>query len=506
MDIEKSVRSLHPLERRVLPLLQERMQLQELVSESGLQETDILRALKGLEQKNLVELEEREREMVVLGERGVFYREKKLPELRMMTALSQRAEGMLLQELQTFAEVTKEELGVGLGILKKAGVITIGEFVRRIDGQEYEYFLEELDKFIKEVAEKGSISLGENEKTYFDAVKGRGLLSTTKVKEVSITLLNEGFELQNALSTVDTDFVETITPKILVNSSWKGKEFRGYDVKIPAAQLNGGRRHFISEAINEIRKIWLEFGFKEMNGPLIESGFWNFDALFVPQDHPARDMQDTLFLDSKAGLPDKETVAKVKEVHENGWNTGSIGWGGKWSEENAKQRMLRTHTTSVSARTLYQLRNAKLPAKFFTVGRVFRNEVLDWSHLFEFNQVEGIVVGDVNFSNLLGYLKEFYRRLGFEKARFRPTFYPYTEMSVAIDVYHPVHKKWIGLGGAGMFRPEVVKPLIGRDVQVLAWGPGMDRIIMAHYGMNDIRAVYDNDIEFLRNRAGLMVR
>ena len=140
-----------------------------------------------------------------------------------------------------------------------------------------------------------------------------------------------------------------------------------------------------------------------------------------------------------------------------------------------------------------------MPAKFFALGRCFRNESLDWSHLFEFNQTEGIVVDpDATFRNLLGYLKQFFKKMGFEKARFRPAFFPYTEPSVEIDVFHPVHKTWLELGGAGMFRPELTIPLLGEEIPVLAWGPGFDRILMGYYEINDMRELYSNDLEQLR--------
>jgi len=161
--------------------------------------------------------------------------------------------------------------------------------------------------------------------------------------------------------------------------------------------------------------------------------------------------------------------------------------------------VLRTHTTILSAKTLSQLKKADLPAKFFALGKNFRNEALDWKHLFEFNQTEGIVIDkNANFRHLLGYLKEFFKKMGFAKARFRPAYFPYTEPSVEIDVFHPVKKEWVELGGAGMFRPEVVVPLLGENIPVLAWGPGFDRLILDNYNITDIRDLYKNDLKQLR--------
>jgi len=233
-----------------------------------------------------------------------------------------------------------------------------------------------------------------------------------------------------------------------------------------------------------------------MTGSIINSSFWNFDALFTPQDHPARDLQDSIFLKSSEKLP--EIFKKVKEMHESG-DSNSKGWGYKWDEEKAKKLVMRTHTTVLSALTLSKLKKQHTPAKFFAIGRNFRNETVDWSHSFEFNQTEGIVIDpNANFRHLLGYLKEFFKKMGFEKARFRPAYFPYTFFSTEIDVYHPVKKQWLELGGAGIFRPEVVIPLLGEDIPVLAWGPGFDRMIMDYYKINDIRELYKNDIKQLR--------
>ena len=190
---------------------------------------------------------------------------------------------------------------------------------------------------------------------------------------------------------------------------------------------------------------------------------------------------------------------KIKEVHENGGDTGSKGWETKWSESIAKENLLRTHTTVLSAQTISKLKESDLPAKFFSVGKVFRNEALDWKHLFEFYQVEGIVIDpDANLKHLKGYLKEFYNKMGYTDVRMRPAHFPYTEPSVEVEVFHPVKKEWIELGGAGIFRPEVTKPLFGTEIPVLAWGQGMGRIIMEYWRLNDLRDLYKNDIKQLR--------
>ncbi len=290
--------------------------------------------------------------------------------------------------------------------------------------------------------------------------------------------------------------IDDLNEDIIKTGVWKDVSFRKYNVSLVGKKIYAGKRHIISSYIEKSRKIFLEMGFKEVDGSIIESSFWNFDALFQPQDHPARELADTFYMKkpSIANLP-KDLVEKVKEVHEHG-GYGSTGWNYKWSEDIAKKIVMRTHTTAVSARNLSKINP---PEKIFCIGKVFRNETIDYKHLPEFIQIEGIVAAeDVTFRNLLGYLKEFYKRMGFNKIRFRPAYFPYTEMSVEPEVYFEEHGEWIELGGAGMFRPEVTRPL-GVSVPVLAWGLGLERLVMLKTGLNDIRNFYyKNDLNVLR--------
>jgi phenylalanyl-tRNA synthetase alpha chain len=237
-------------------------------------------------------------------------------------------------------------------------------------------------------------------------------------------------------------------------------------------------------------------GFDEAKGNILESAFWNFDMLFQPQDHAAREMQDTFYVSNPktASLPSQELVDKTRAEHEYGGNTGSEGWKYEWNEDVARQMVLRTHTTGLSVRYLSE---NQPPLKMFSVGRVFRRETINYKHLPEFHQVEGIVAGeDMSFKNLLGILKEFYRKLGF-KVRFRPAYFPYTYLSIESEIYVPEKKSWMELGGSGMFRPEVLEPL-GIETQVAAFGLGIERLAMMRYGIEDIRMLYQSDIGWLR--------
>lgn len=292
--------------------------------------------------------------------------------------------------------------------------------------------------------------------------------------------------------------IKGLTEDLIKTGYWKNVRLKPYNVEAAGERIYPGKAHVLSFYIEKIRNIFFDLGFREAQGPLVESSFWNFDALYQPQDHPARELADTFYMKNPqtCRLPEKGLVEEVKRVHENGGNTGSAGWRYKWSAETAKRPVLRTHTTGVSARTLSSL---EPPAKIFCIGRVFRNETLDYKHLPEFTQVEGIVVEEnVGFRDLLGYLKEFYTRLGFGKIRFRPSYFPYTEMSTEPEVFFEEKGEWLELGGSGIFRPEVTMPL-GIDVPVLAWGLSLERVIMLRHGINDIRNFYyRNDLKLLR--------
>jgi len=294
--------------------------------------------------------------------------------------------------------------------------------------------------------------------------------------------------------------IEAITPTLIKTGSWKGKKFRRYDITSPVPKIHGGKKHFVSQATEYAKKIWLEMGFKEMTGSLTQSGFWCFDALFTAQDNPVREMQDTFFIkDKKATLPENQLVEQVKKAHE-GKIKGSKGWQSDWKQEEAKKVVLRTHTTCLSAKTLKKIQETnEFPAKYFALGINFRNETVDATHGFEFNQTEGIVIDEnANFRQLLGYLKQFYKKMGYEKVRFRPGYFPYTEPSLEVDIFHPIHKKWVEFGGAGIFRPEVTIPFFGKHIPVLAWGQGFDRIIMEFFNIHDLRDMYKNNITKLR--------
>ncbi|MBW2963960.1 phenylalanine--tRNA ligase subunit alpha [Candidatus Woesearchaeota archaeon] len=503
MDIARLVESLHPLERRVVPVLSQCSTLKQVMAKSGLSEAEAMRALQWLENKQVLKIESEVKETIRLDTNGTEYLNKGLPERRFLEALKDGP--VSIKDLGAKASLSPDEVTVCLGLLKgKAainldkGSITITDHGNKILSKEW---LEEI--FLKKISSKDITpsDLSPEEKFAFDIFQKRKSIVKVDLEKIKhFTLTDDGKQLASAdLGT--QEMLDRITQGMMKQGSWKDKPFRRYDVRINVPKIYRGRRHFVNQATDYAKQVWVELGFREMHGPIVNTAFWNFDALFTAQDHPVRDLQDTFYLKTpKAGrLPDPKLVKRVSAMHEHGGDIDSTGWQYKWDPEPAKRLVLRTHTTVLSAKTIAALKKSDWPAKFFAVGRCFRNEAVDWSHLFEFNQTEGIVVDpNANFRHLLGYLKRFFSKLGFPQARFRPAYFPYTEPSVEIDVFHPVHNKWVELGGAGMFRPEVVEPLLGEEVPVLAWGPGFDRIMMEYYRITDLRDLYRNDLSQMR--------
>ena len=503
MEIEKIISTLHPYERKVLPALKETSSFEKLAEITKLQKVEVMRALQWLQNKKLVRMNKQLKEQVVLEENGIKYLKKGLPE---KTFLGEVDKGPCsLDKIGKKCNLSKQELGISLGILKSRAAIEIKKengitIYITVNGKSIlkKGFPEE--EFLKNLFPMNISELKDLDRLSFENLKKRNkIVKINIVKIINAGLTEAGRKIADH-GIKEKKIVDRLTPDIIKSGTWKSKKLRSYDVKINVPNISGGKIHFVNQAIQYIKRIWLDMGFEEMTGSLVQTSFWDLDALFVPQDHPARDMQDTFYIkDPKYGKLPKELAKKVKETHENGWTTGSKGWQYKWSEPLAKENLLRTHTTALSAQTISKLRKENLPAKFFSVGKVFRNETLSWKSLFEFIQVEGIVVDpNANFMNLKGYLKEFFAKMGFPDVRIRPAHFPYTEPSAEVDVWHPVKKQWVELGGSGIFRPEVVKPLLGEEVPVLAWGLGMERTIMEYYSIKDVRDVYKNDIKQLR--------
>lgn len=496
MDIKNIGESLHPLEIKVIPFIAKYSTLFDIASASNLKEVEVMRALQWLSNKKLLELKEESSEMIFLDTNGIKYLKEGLPERKFLELINKKAHS--IEELKKLLGV--DEVNICIGQLRQKAAIEFGTDKKiQITNAGKNLLLKESleEKFLKKNFPIKLKELSPEEKFAFQNLIKRKNIIKTDIKKIKSAQLTD---LGKKISTLDLKgtFSDTLTPNMLKTGEWKNSKFRKYDISANVPNITGGKPHFMNQAIDYIKRIWLDLGFKEMTGPMVQTSFWDLDALFVPQDHPARQMQDTFFIKNHKGvLP--PIWKKIKDTHEIGSDTGSKGWGGKWSEEIAKQTMLITHDTYLSAQVLSNIKKEDLPVKSFQIMKVFRNEALDWKHLFEFYQVGGIVVDkNVNFSHLLGYLKIFFTKMGFDDVRIRPAHFPYTEPSAEIEVLHPKHKEWIELGGSGIFRPEVVKPLLGFECPVLAWGFGMGRIVSEYWEINDIRELYNNDLKKLK--------
>lgn len=498
MDTNKLMESLSPHEVKILSLLDEK-KVEDISKKSNLEKAAVLRALEYLQNKGIVKINYFKEKTIELGVNGALYKKRGLPERRLMELLGDNRV-LTFSEAMNLGKLSNEEFKASLGVLKNKALVEIKNGKIIFTGHKEEVAKKTLEElFIDLLPLKYEDISPEQAFALKNLQKRKNIVEISDKQKIEIEVTEVGRKLMK-MKIKPEEMIEQIDSNLLKSEkNWKGKKFRRYDVESPVPAIHGGKRHFVNQATDYARKIWTDMGFKEMGGNFVQGSFWNFDALFTAQDHPVREMQDTFFIDKKMELPDKKLVEAVKKAHENGVN-GSRGWGYKWDEEDAKKMVLRTHTTCLSSKTISELKNKDLPAKFFAIGKCFRNETVDWSHGFEFNQTEGIVVDEnLNFRHLLGYLKQFFAKMGFKEVRFRPAYFPYTEPSVEIDVWHPERKVWLEIGGAGIFRPEVTIPLLGKHIPVLAWGPGFDRIIMDYYQIKDLREMYKNNITKLRN-------
>ncbi|NHJ33301.1 MAG: phenylalanine--tRNA ligase subunit alpha [Asgard group archaeon] len=482
----------------------EEISQKDIIKTTKFDQVKVARIILELSENGLVDSIEKTERQVVLTKEGQSYVEKGLPEKQVFSILKKEKERILLEDFKEKSGLDPQLINIAIGWLRRKKWV---EFFK--EGKKTYIQAKKLTKDIdeevilsiskKEIAEKfGQSQIEESIKN----LGKRGILEVIEIRTRIAKLTSEGKELVSKGIKVQEKLETTLTPRMIITGSWKNKKFKQYNPAEDVPVTYFGRKHPVMEVINELREIFLEMGFKEIRGPIIESEFWNFDALFQPQDHPARELADTFKIakPSKAKLPDKKLVDVVAKTHEDGWITKSTGWGYKWQMSEAEKICLRTHTTATTCRHLSKaFKEWTPPEKVFSIDRVYRNEAVDFTHLAEFMQFEGIIVEkDVNLRHLMGNLKTFYGKMGFKKIRLIPSFYPYTEPSMSTLIYVDKFRQWIEMGGSGIFRPEVTLPF-GVKEKVLAWGQGLDRLVMLKLDLDDIREVYSTDINRLRN-------
>ncbi len=468
--------TLHEIERKmILVLANGKVALDTLTQKTGLSIDQVRRGVEWLKYKNLINVNERTTKFLGIGSEGRKAVELGLPERILVNALKSTGKELQIGDAKKQSGLNDMEFNVAISNARSKGWITQGAQDRsaiRVSENTGESGEEKLLQKLSTEELAHSI-LASDELAAYQSLKRRpNYLAEKEVKNVEIELSQQGLAI--------------------VKEVQKHPETRAMDVTAPAPIIHAGRKHPLQDVIDEVREIFVGLGFEEIDGPMVQNGFWNFDALFTPQDHPAREMQDTFYV---AGLravevADKKIINNVASIHKK-------DWGYNWRIEDARRLVLRTHTTPVTIRYLADKKPEE--ASVFSVGRVFRNEKLTYKHLAEFYQVEGIVVGkNVTLRDLMGLQTEFYSKMGLKKVKFWPSFFPYTEPSLQSMVYHEKLGKWVELFGMGIFRPEVTLP-VGVKNPVLAWGGGLERIAMLRYGLDDVRELYSNKLGWLRS-------
>ena len=500
-DIKKTISELHIYEKKLLKELEANPEAtpEEIAENTGMDIKSVMSAAGSLASKDIIEVDKEVSETYSLTKDGLKYAEEGLPERKILDVLAEKRQ-IHMKDLADEAGIDKKETNIALGWLRRKdwaqidkGIVNITEF-----GNEFTSKLgvdEEVLEYLKANADGVKLFTDDLVDGFKKLTGRKNILNVKKETSHSFKLLDKGEAILNEGFTIQKQATQ-LTHQQLKDGEWKSLQYRPYDINAEAPVFFAGKKHPLRVIIDEIREIFLNMGFSEDKGDYVESAFWNFDSLFQPQDHAAREMQDTFYLKNPltCDLPDADLVKITAETHENGGGTGSVGWQYDWSEDIARQSVLRTHTTGISTKHLYEY---EPPIKMFSVGRVFRRETFDYKHLPEFHQVEGLVCDEgISYQNLLGTLKEFYKKLGFE-VRFRPAYFPYTYLSTETEIYLEEKESWIELGGAGMFRPEVLKPL-GIDKPALAFGLGIERLAMIRYDVSDIRMLYKSDIKWLR--------
>ncbi|XP_023007795.1 phenylalanine--tRNA ligase alpha subunit, cytoplasmic [Cucurbita maxima] len=471
-------------EEAILGYLEKNVEISDsgrFADEFRLDHNEVVNVIKSLNGFRYVDAEDIKKEKWILTDEGETYTATGSPELQLFLAIP--PEGIPKEELQKKLGPSIFKIGCAQAAKNKwveMGKQSISRKVQHVEDKVKNSLLQIKDG--KEVHDDD-----------VKALKARKLIVSQTWKGYSV---KKGPSYAPRRKKAATD----LTRENLQRGDWRELEFKEYNFNAKGQPLEGGHLHPLLKVRQQLKNIFRQMGFEEMpTNNFVESSFWNFDALFQPQQHPARDAHDTFFLQAPAStreLPE-DYVERVKQVHEIG-GFGSKGYGYDWKREEANKNLLRTHTTAVSSRMLYLLAQKPFaPKKYFSIDRVFRNEAVDRTHLAEFHQIEGLICDrGLTLGDLIGVLYDFFSRLGMSKLRFKPAYNPYTEPSMEIFSYHEGFKKWVEVGNSGMFRPEMLLPMgLPEDVRVIAWGLSLERPTMILYGVDNIRDLFGHKVD-----------
>ncbi|XP_042409307.1 phenylalanine--tRNA ligase alpha subunit, cytoplasmic-like [Zingiber officinale] len=455
----------------------------EFAAGLGIDHTELENVIKRLNGFEIIDAQDFKKDNYLLTEEGKLYAVEGSPEVNFFLAVP--PEGISLANLKITLD--PKVFSIGSSWSKKNNWIEIakGSVTRKVDA------VEDKVKDLLKGIEDGKF------------VDGNDVAELLKRKLI-VKQTWKGYKLRKGPKYVSKrkKAATDLTREHLQKGDWKDLEFKEYNLNAQGQPIQIGYLQPLLEVREEIQNIFLQMGFEEMpTNNFVESSFWNFDALFQPQQHPARDSHDTFFLKAPATTRDlpEDYVERVKRVHEVG-GYGSKGYGYDWKRDEADKNLLRTHTTAVSTRMLYMLAQKKpfMPKRYYSIDRVFRNEAVDRTHLAEFHQIEGVICDHgLTLGDLIGVLEDFFARLGMTKLRFKPAYNPYTEPSMEIFSYHDGLNKWVEIGNSGMFRPEMLLPMgLPEDVNVIAWGLSLERPTMILYGIDNIRDLFGPKVDF----------
>ena len=512
LKLDEVVGALHPLEIRFLAALDGHSTGVEMqVAEAaGLDAAQFRRAAEWLLTKELIVLEQESTEEVVkVTDLGRKYLDGGVPEDRITAALKEKGE-IHMSAFKEMDGLSAEETFPVIKTLKEKGVMFVDKGVARLKPEADLSLLGETSRILVRACGEERVIMSVLSAHQQELVKAgihkrfraKGVFWIEKEVTRAFSVTGVGKEAANEVKRrgLTGDELSKLTPKMLEDGTWRGKPFRRYNIGIAPPRKVAAKKHAYAQFLDYVKCKLITMGFEEMRGPLVESEFWNMDALFMPQFHSARDIHDAYFLKEPSHTKDldDELVGNVARMHEAGGDTSSRGWRYRFDDTRTRRSVLRSQGTSISARTLAS--NPKVPGKYFAMARCFRYDTVDATHACDFMQTEGIVLGsDLNFRTLLGLLKLFAGEIAkADEVVFAPGYFPFTEPSVEAHIRHP-SLGWIEMGGAGIFRPEVTSPF-GIDVPVLAWGLGLDRMAMTALRIKDIRDLFSRDLDLIRSQ------
>lgn len=500
---------LPPIQVDILKLLAQSaggVRIPAIAAQLGADQSPVAAACTLLEQAGLVAVAEHTFDELRLSKEAEPFVAAPLPERIIVGVLTAQGGACKLTEIPSHCGLTQPQVGQSLRWLTERGwAIKQADTLALTDAAKAGHLPPQPDETLLAALKDGRIARrdelaaeGHDVDAALKFLTPRKFITAKQRTDRAVSISDQGRAALRAGVTARRT-VTQLTPELLADGSWRNVELQQYDVTLAARTLYPGKEHPFQRTLDKVRRVFLEMGFTEIVSPWVESSFWDFDALFQPQDHPARDMQDTFYVakPERCRLPDEQLVERIRAVHEDGGDTGSTGWQYRWNREIAHKPVLRTHTTAATIRALAKHAQGQ-PGKYFVIGPVFRRETVDFKHLPIFHQVDGIIIDQhASLATLLGTLKAFYSKMGFDDVEIRPSFFPYTEPSAEVQVFLKSRNEWVEMGGSGIFRPEVTKPLGVQD-RVLAWGLGLERLAMLIHNLKAIGDLYFANMPWLR--------